>query len=103
MYKITFTGKALDEIDKYSKSYKNYYKKLYEDSWIWAEKQIKDAYVKESIFRYDEIVENISLKLSASIVTYPNNQAIIRWRSKILLVSFKDRWDTRTITDLKIR
>jgi len=45
----------------------------------------------------------ISDKLSNPVISYSEQQTIIRWKSKILLVSFRDENETRNITDLEIR
>ena len=103
MYKILFNKKSLSQTNNYVKNYRSYHENVYQDSWIWSEDIIIDSYRKESIFRYDEILDTILNKLSTSVISYPNNKVVIRWRSKILLVSFIEKWDMRTIIDIEIR
>lgn len=103
MHKIIFHKTALTKVDLFIESYRTYHENVYQDSWIWSEDVIIDSYMKESIFRYDEILEIVSNKLSNPVVSFTMNQSVIRWRTKILLVSFEDNWDTRTITDIEIR
>lgn len=103
MLKVNFSSKATKSLKQYSDNYLNYYEDLYSDSWIWSQDKIIDWYILESIQRYNEIVDSIEAKLGEDIVSYNDNEVIIRWRSKILLVSFKDAWDTRIITDIEIR
>jgi hypothetical protein len=103
MHKVTFHKTALIQVDIYIESYRTYHENVYQDSWIWSEDIIIDSYKKESIFRYDEILEIISNTLSNPIVSFTMNKSVIRWRTKILLVSFRDSWETRTITDIEIR
>ena len=103
MYKIIFSENFWNTLGKYSDSYLNYFEELYSDSWIWSEDIIIDYYGKESRIRYTEIVDIVEEKLSNPLISYHNQTAIIRWRSKILLVSFIDDENTRIITDLEIR
>lgn len=103
MFKVILNKNTIKKLQSYSKNYRNYFEEIYSDTWIWNEDTIIESYLKESIFRYEEIKTKIISRLSDSIITRKNNQAIIRWRSKILIISFQDSWDTRTITDLEIR
>lgn len=103
MYKIIFHKIALTKVDIFIESYRTHHEKVYKDSWIWSEDVIIDSYMKESIFRYDEILEIITRKLSNPVVSFTMNQSVIRWRTKIILVTFKDDWNSRTITDIEIR
>ena len=103
MKKIIITQEVFEVVELYVRKYRFYYQDLFEDTGIWNAKQIVQWYQNESIRRYSEILEVISGKLSNSIISYSDNTTLIRWRSKILLVSFVDEWDTRIITDLEIR
>jgi len=53
--------------------------------------------------RYHEIADAIQEKLSDMIISYTENETIIRWRTKILIVNFSEKDNTRTVTDLDIR
>lgn len=90
-------------IEQYVRRYRIYYQELFEDSGVWNRAEIIAWYEKESIIRYSEILDMIEEKISNSVITYIDNTAIIRWRSKILLVSFRDEWNIRIITHLEIR
>jgi hypothetical protein len=103
MYKILFTEGAYHKIDMYSLQYRKYFEELYGDTWIWNERTILDNYTLEAEERYFQIVDTISEKLSNSHISFKDNETLIKWRSKILLVSFIDSKDTRIITDLDIR
>lgn len=103
MPKVIFSIKATKTLKQYSDNYLNYYEELYSDSWIWSQETIIDWYIRESIQRYNEIADTIELKLEQDIVSYSGSEVVIRWRTKILLVTFKDEWNSRTITDIEIR
>ncbi len=103
MYNIVFNKVVYKKIDRYTEIYRKYFEEFYQDSWIWEEEKIINNYIIESEDRYFQILEEIKNKLSDPIITYMENKAIISWRSKILLVSFKDIDNTRIITDLDIR
>jgi len=103
MYNIVFSKKVESSIKSYTDTYREYFEKLYEDSWIWSHKKIVDWYKSEALNRYIEIMDIIESTLSHSIVSYSKNETIIKWRSRILLISFSDLWDIRTINSLEIR
>jgi len=103
MFKIIFNNKSTLKIEDYINSYKLYYFEAYKDSGIWSHKEIIERYIEEGDSRLDEIYETIQNKLSSEIISYSNNEIVIRWRTKILLVQFSEAWDTRTIIDLDIR
>lgn len=101
--KIIIVWKVYEIVELYTRRYRLYYQELFEDSGIWNSKQIIEGYKKESILRYTEILDTLESTLSNPLISYQNNTTIIRWRSKILLVSFRDEWEVRIITDLEIR
>ncbi len=103
MYKIKVSLKALQKIQLYTDNYRSFFEETYQDSWVCGEDVIIEWYIKESKSRYKEIKDTLKHKLEQSVISHPNNQAIIRWRSKILLVSFSTTQDTRIITDIEIR
>lgn len=103
MFKVYLEPQAYHKIDSYIISYSNYFERLFQDSWVWEESTIISNYCIESEERYFQILKALELKLSNPIISYSNNEAIIKWRSKILLVSFREKWDTRTITHIEIR
>ena len=103
MYNIVFSKKVESSIKSYTDTYREYFEKLYEVSWIWSHKKIVDWYKSEALNRYIEIMDIIESTLSHSIVSYSKNETIIKWRSRILLISFSDLWDIRTINSLEIR
>jgi len=103
MYKILFHTKASGSIKLYTDLYRNYYKELFIDTEIWSVEQIVDGYNQESRKRYQEIADIIEQTLSNPIISYSKNETLIKWKSKILLVSFQEKGDTRIITDISIR
>lgn len=102
MFNIQFDKKALSKVDSYVISYRSHFEEMYFDSWLWQVEKIIENYYLESEERYFQILDTIENKLSDTIITYPKNEAIIKWRSKTLFVSLKDEWGTRIITDLEI-
>lgn len=103
MFKVNILPRAYQKIDMYVLNYRNYFEDLYRDSGIWNEEKIISSYCQEAEERYFHILDILSEKLSNPIISYPDNTTLIRWRSKILLVSFIDDENTRIITDLEIR
>lgn len=103
MHKIVFWEKFWESLENYIDMYLKYYETIFSDTGIWSQDAIIENYKLDSQKRYTEIVDIIEKKLSNPIISYQDNSTIIRWRSKILLVSFRDEWDSRIITDLEIR
>ena len=103
MYRVFFTSEAYTQVDNYVLNYRKYFGELYQDTGVWEEDKIINNYIVESEERYFQILDTVYLTLEKSLPSYPNNQAIIRWRSKILLVSFRETDDTRIIIDIEIR
>ena len=103
MYKVAITEKWIQNIKKYISNYRQYHEEVYIDSWIWSEMMIIEKYIEESENRFVEIQNFLKSKLSQKLPSYPQGQAILRWRTKILLVSFYDENITRIITDIDIR
>lgn len=103
MYKVVYTAESLRAIDTYIMQYTSYFEQLYSDSGIWSVDQIIEQYRREWYARYDEIIDVITHTLQSNITTYMQNQTIIRWRSKVILVSWEDDGDSRIITSLEIR
>lgn len=103
MCNITFSSNVERILQKYFLSYLKYFQELYSDSGIFWEDIIIKNYVDESEKRYVEIIDLIEEKLSNLHISYIKNTAVIRWRSKILLVTFIDENNIRKIIDLEIR
>ncbi len=103
MKKIIFKWNALEKVNIYSENYSNYYEELYQDSWLWNENQIIEWYREEWKRRQSSIFKTIANHLQNEIITFPNNEALIRWRTKIIIVKFFDDGDLRVVEDLDIR
>ena len=103
MYKIQINQRVIEKIKNYTENYRVFFEEAYKDSWIWSEDTIIESYIKESDNRYFEIKNLLKEKLEQSIISYLHKTTIIKWRSKILLVSFSEKWNTKTITDIEIR
>lgn len=102
-FKILFTWKVKNRINNYAYNYSNYYKKLFEDSFIWSEDEIIRKYEEDADLRVKEIYQKIISKLQDNLIVYPDNIVLIKWRSKYLIVTFYDENDNRIISDLEIR
>ncbi len=103
MKKIIFTWKVISRIKTYADNYVDFYIDLYKDSWIWWLEEILKNYRREWRIRYKSIVKTIKTKLQEDIISYPNNRVIITWKTKILIIKFKDEENLRIIEDLDIR
>jgi len=103
MFRVKFSDASTHSIQKYVDNYLNYFEELYSDSGIWSHKKIIEWYINESLQRYNEIANIIEEKLERDIISYLKNSVIINWRSKILFVTFIEKWKTRIITDIEIR
>jgi len=103
MFKVTFTENAYQGIDMYVYRYRSYFENLYKDTGVWEENTIIDNYIIESEERYFQIVDTIAKVLQDDIITYTQNETLIKWRSKILLVFFQEKENTRIITGISIR
>jgi hypothetical protein len=91
MFKISISPKAYLKIDMYVLKYREYFEELFQDSGIWEEQKIIHNYQLDSEERYFQILDTLESTLSNPLISYQNNTTIIRWRSKILLVSFRDK------------
>lgn len=104
MYKVEISKKAIWKIDTYIARYVRYYDEMFSDSWILNENQIIQMYIEESRVRYQEIKQILQDKLSNPHISYIKNTVVLRWRSKVLIVSFEDSNNfVRRIIDLEIR
>jgi len=88
MYKVVFTNASYKSINRYIELYRSYFRNLYLDSGVWQEQSIIDLYIAESEYRYVSIVDTITQKLENTLVHYTNRQAVIFWKSKIIVVSY---------------
>lgn len=102
MYKIVYSSLVSETIQNYTNSFLKYYSELYKDSWIWSHEKIIDNYRRESFKRYTEIFNAIEKHLSQDFIHFPNNVAKLRWRSKILTITFTETEHTRIITELSV-
>ncbi len=103
MYKVVFDVRALLGVDQYIEQYTKYYEHLYSDSGIWSEDQIIEQYRLEWYARYDEIIDTITMTLQTDVVSYMQDKTLIRWRTKVILLSFQDIWDLRRVIEIEIR
>lgn len=103
MKKIEYTLEVHDAINFYTDSYRRYYEELYSDTGLWWLDMILSSYRDESKNRRQEILDLIEESLSNELITYLVNTTIVRWRSKILLITFEDEGDARIVTHLEIR
>jgi len=105
MRQIFLLAKPKQVIDSYIDAYRNFYMSIYTDTGIWDEERILESYRSEARMRKTEIVELLRKKLSVDTVlgAHTTNQSVhISWRSKTILVKWKDDGDIRIITELKI-
>lgn len=95
MYKVLFSRETFEYISDYFEKYREYYEKLYEDSWIWSEKQIVDSYIKESSNRKEEIIGIITTYLKEEKIFWRtrDNTIIISWRTKYIFLDFEENLD----------
>lgn len=105
MYNIFFSENVQARVSEYSRQYRTYYEALYLDSGIWAEEQIIDGYIRESLQRESEIYSTIAERLSGKydILISQGSTTYIRWRSKYLFITWEDDKGDRVITHLEIR
>lgn len=103
MYKVVFTESSYISINRYIELYRSYFRDLYRDSGIWQEQKIIDSYITESQYRYDAIIDTITHKLENNLVHHQNQKFVIFWKSKIIVVSYKEDTHTRIVTDIEIR
>ena len=103
MPKVIFENTALEGINQYIERYTLYFEELYSDTGLWWEREIIENYKKEGYARYDAIIDMIESTVSNDIVSYTQSETHIRWKSKILLVQFRDKEDVRIIEKIEIR
>jgi hypothetical protein len=59
MYKIIHSTKSINKIDIFTKSYKNSFTKLFEDSWLFMVEEIINDYIKLWNRLHDLVYSNI--------------------------------------------
>lgn len=104
MYNIVYLPESLLSIEWYIIAYRDYFLEIYSDTGIWSEKEIKEQYILISDARHEEILTLIEERLppDAVIGQSAENRVKIPWRSKFLVVSWKEEKNTREITHIDI-
>ena len=89
MYYIEYNKKVETYLSWYFRIYREYYKKLYMDSWLWSEDQIIKWYIDESINRKKEIINSIYNIVSADEVLWKSleDTIFIIWKKNISLLN----------------
>ncbi len=107
MYKVYFKDETSKYILNYFEKYRQYYEKLFEDSWIWSENQIINSYIDESLNRHNELKEVIIKTLKEENIFWRKNDysIIIKWRTKFIFVDFQEDQNLkeRFIINISIR
>ncbi len=103
MKNVIVTKKVSKKIYKFFEYYKLYYENFYEDSWIWSENIIINNYIQEAKDRKQDMLNKIKNTLWNESVSYPNNTAVIRWKTKFLIIQISEIENTRIVEDIEIR
>ncbi len=90
MYKVLLTKKSIAYLSNYFKKYREYYEKLYQDSWLWWEELIIDWYNKEAQKRKQEILKLLKDVLWEEKILWKTqfNNIVIKWRTKYLIIEW---------------
>ena len=70
MYKLVYNDFAIEKIDIFTKSYRNSFIRLFEDSGLLMEKEIVDNYIKLWDRLHELIFENIDKNFSENIILW---------------------------------
>ncbi|MBS9775291.1 hypothetical protein KGV52_01100 [Candidatus Gracilibacteria bacterium] len=103
MKKIKFSKRVRKKIYNLLEHYHKYYEKIYEDSELWNEENIIQNYIQEADYRQENMVDTITKILENDVVSYPNGTAVIRWKTKYLMIRLTETEDARIIEDIDIR
>ena len=105
MKKIILEPNALYNIEMYMYRYREYFEHLYTDTGIFDEKKILDTYRQQDKKRKREILSTIQEKLSTETVfgRTPSDTLLFTWRSKTIILAWRDDRETRFVTDVQIR
>ena len=103
MPKVVFEDTALEGINHYIERYTLYFEELYSDTGLWNEDMIIESYKSEWYARYDSIIDTIELSLSNNMISYTKPETYIRWKSKILIVAWRDEDGVRVIEKIEVR
>lgn len=92
MYRVFLSTETIEYLSTYFDKYRDYYEKIYQDSWIWSENQIIDSYYNESKMRKQEIFDLLKNTLKEEKVLWktPSNTIVIKWRTKYLIVEWSE-------------
>lgn len=106
MYKVFFQNIALRRIRKYTQAYKAYFRNLYEDTGLWNEDMIIDAYMKKAEQIAEGMISLIEKKFSQEIIFWriSDTTHILLYENKVLVVTYREDSDEqiRFIEDIII-
>jgi hypothetical protein len=105
MPKIILSPGSQSSIIRYLQLYRNYFTELYTDTGIFSEDQILQYYEEQATQREREILKCIQEKLTPIHVfgKTPQNSILVHWRSKVIIISWTDLGDIRTVESVIIR
>ena len=105
MRSIVLSQTAQDAIVAYVRAYRQYFTDLYTDTGIFSETQILQYYEEQVMIREREIIDLIEKHLSADEVLgrTQKNTLLLSWKTKVILLEWKDQESIRIITDIQIR
>lgn len=106
MRQVLFSHAVYEVVDTYIQNYSTYFHHLYSDTGIWSEDQILQYYDQAATLRRNEIIDALyATLLPERIIGHSGHNTVkIIWKSKILIVAWKESDEaTRIITDLQIQ
>lgn len=103
MFKVVFANTALEWVNRYIERYTRYFEELYSDTGLWSEDMIIESYKAEWYARYDSIIDTIESSLMSDMISYVQFETYIRWKSKVLIVAWRDEDSLRVVEKIEVR
>ena len=91
-FQVVLSSTARDQIDRYIHAYAIFFDKLYEDTGIWSENQIREHYVRQAVERKEKILDKIQNAFSPDKILGRVSETVhvILFEQKVLIVTYSE-------------
>lgn len=91
-YQVALSSLVRDQIDRYIHAYAMFFDKLYEDTGIWSEDQIREHYVRQAIERKEKILGKVQDVFSQDKIFGRVSETVhvILFEQKVLIITYSE-------------
>lgn len=91
-FQVVLSEIVRDKIDRYIHAYEFFFEKLYEDTGIWSEDQIRENYRKQARERKEKVLGKLQFVFSQEIILGRTSETthIILFENKVLIVTYSE-------------